>query len=533
MIKYVREHGIQQFIKLYNRVKNIEGDSLLWGDEVEYAIFQLDETAGTVKLSLRGSEILKTLQDKEAHSKPLGQHCSWVPEWGSWMLEGTPARPYSGYAADLVQVERNMRIRRARILAALKPNEICPTVPCFPMMGVGDFAAPSHRLKPGLSDSLFIPDEIIHPAPRFAALVANIKRRRGSKVDIRVPRFKDVRTRKPQRPKGCPPPSTVEEADEMEEVYMDAMAFGMGCCCLQVTFQARDVPESRHLYDHLAVLGPMMLALTAATPIARGQLLDTDVRWDIIAQVRRVTACRAHHTLQFCRFATRAVANSAAGRGCAMGPMPAGGFPGSCVRPRLANRRSAGVVLLAGWAGPPGQEETSTSRLGCTVPLGGGGRAREDVGGKFVVDLDYRPFVVFSNPAFSRAHLDALPHPPLPAAPLSPSPSSSHAQSVDDRTPAERGAVQDGPSGHDQMAGHGVRRLGKSRYDSISSFICNHLAGKNDDTRTEKFNDIDAPVDEEAYKTLVQSGVDDVRAPPLAPAPHPAPCVHSGSRASR
>jgi glutamate--cysteine ligase catalytic subunit len=234
VIKYVREHGIQQFIKLYNRVKNIEGDSLLWGDEVEYAIFQLDPEAGTVKLSLRGSEMLKMLQDKEVHSKPLGQHCNWVPEWGNWMLEGTPARPYSGYAADLVQVERNMRIRRARILATLKPNEICPTLPCFPMMGVGDFTVPSYTPKLGLSDSLFIPDEITNPAPRFAALVANIKKRRGSKVDIRVPRFQDVRTRKPLRPKGCPAPATVQEADEMEEVYMDAMAFGMGCCCLQV-----------------------------------------------------------------------------------------------------------------------------------------------------------------------------------------------------------------------------------------------------------------------------------------------------------
>jgi len=29
------------------------------------------------------------------------------------------------------------------------------------------------------------------------------------------------------------------------------------------------------------VLGPIMLALTAATPIARGVLLDTDVRWDM------------------------------------------------------------------------------------------------------------------------------------------------------------------------------------------------------------------------------------------------------------
>ena len=65
---------------------------------------------------------------------------------------------------------------------------------------------------------------------------------------------------------------------------MDAMAFGMGCCCLQVTFQATDVSESRHLYDQLAVLTPILIALTAATPVARGTLLDTDSRWDIISQ---------------------------------------------------------------------------------------------------------------------------------------------------------------------------------------------------------------------------------------------------------
>ena len=41
--------------------------------------------------------------------------------------------------------------------------------------------------------------------------------------------------------------------------------------------------ESRHLYDQLAVLSPVLLALTAATPIARGALLDQDVRWNMIA----------------------------------------------------------------------------------------------------------------------------------------------------------------------------------------------------------------------------------------------------------
>ena len=48
------------------------------------------------------------------------------------------------------------------------------------------------------------------------------------------------------------------------------MAFGMGCCCLQVTFQCRSIQEARHLYDQLAVLGPIMMALTAASPFFKG-----------------------------------------------------------------------------------------------------------------------------------------------------------------------------------------------------------------------------------------------------------------------
>ena len=47
--------------------------------------------------------------------------------------------------------------------------------------------------------------------------------------------------------------------------------------------QARDVDESRYMYDQLAVLAPIMLAMTAATPIFKGRLADIDVRWDIIA----------------------------------------------------------------------------------------------------------------------------------------------------------------------------------------------------------------------------------------------------------
>ena len=51
-------------------------------------------------------------------------------------------------------------------------------------------------------------------------------------MDIRLPRFVDTKT--PHGVAGAPAPSTLEEAMRMQEVYMDAMAFGMGCCCLQV-----------------------------------------------------------------------------------------------------------------------------------------------------------------------------------------------------------------------------------------------------------------------------------------------------------
>jgi glutamate--cysteine ligase catalytic subunit len=66
-------------------------------------------------------------------------------------------------------------------------------------------------------------------------------------------------------------------------IYMDSMAFGMGQCCLQATFQCWNVSEARHLYDQLVGLAPIMLSLTAGSPIYRGYLADIDVRWRVIS----------------------------------------------------------------------------------------------------------------------------------------------------------------------------------------------------------------------------------------------------------
>ncbi|KAL7567602.1 hypothetical protein ACA910_000199 [Epithemia clementina (nom. ined.)] len=480
-LKYIRQAGVRQLISTYNRVKDLRGDELLWGDEIEYGIFRADHANKKVRLSLRGSEIMTELNRQESMYTSENE-VAFVPEYGAWMCEATPARPYTGYTADLLRVERSMRMRRRRMLTVLDDDEMAPTVSTFPMLGAqgDDGSVPPTKVGGPKTMSDYISDDIINPHPRFGTLTANIRQRRGSKVNIRVPLFRDINT--PEyadfAPKpgvadgccgsdsqqlwrygkgdycaemygnnfvmvGCSKSSLDEEFDDHNQVnelqkwlvdvqcpgcdglfyrrvpgeivadadwprngdivvgyeldrqpgyirlqngyylpiysddgkipflkkvsaraatsnteskrmgsntplfrsgdpaenkealstlldeevevethvngapkavaenpetpavngavqpsaepttasdnlraaiHMDAMAFGMGCCCLQVTFQATDMDESRFMYDQLAVMAPILLALTAATPILRGRLADTDARWGIISE---------------------------------------------------------------------------------------------------------------------------------------------------------------------------------------------------------------------------------------------------------
>ncbi|CAF3694848.1 unnamed protein product [Rotaria sp. Silwood1] len=69
-----------------------------------------------------------------------------------------------------------------------------------------------------------------------------------------------------------------------DHIHLDSSTAGWGCCCLQVTFQAESFEESIHLYDQLLPLCPIMLCLSAASPIWRGYLSDIDCRWNIISE---------------------------------------------------------------------------------------------------------------------------------------------------------------------------------------------------------------------------------------------------------
>jgi len=461
-------------------VKDLKGDELLFGDEIEYGVFRLDPEQKKIRLSLRAKEIMDELNRREELHSQMNEGCHWVPEYGAWMVEATPDRPYTGYTTDLLRVERNMQLRRKRMLTLLEKDEIAPTVSSFPRLGAmgDDGTVPKTPVGGPVTMSEYIGDDIINPHPRFGTLTKNIRQRRGQKVNIRVPLFRDVNTKEYQNfdtplgdldgccgtdsqqlwrygkgdisqekhgrdyvVVGCSKSSLDEQYDDSEAgvvtlkkwlvdvkcegclglfyrsapnvivpdadwprngdivvgseisdypgwvrlqngyylpmhsedgsvaflhkvssraqphnsemkrigsstplfrtngfekqdvksiingkleladtdmltssltssstaststksvngssggsdtsenvraaIHMDAMAFGMGCCCLQITFQAKDVDESRFIYDQLAVLAPIMMALTASTPILKGRLADTDCRWGIISE---------------------------------------------------------------------------------------------------------------------------------------------------------------------------------------------------------------------------------------------------------
>jgi glutamate--cysteine ligase catalytic subunit len=76
-------------------------------------------------------QLRATLTQKEDQFAAQVEGVVWHPEFGAWMIESTPGKPYTNYASDLLRVERNMIMRRRRLLSLLHANEISPTVRYF------------------------------------------------------------------------------------------------------------------------------------------------------------------------------------------------------------------------------------------------------------------------------------------------------------------------------------------------------------------------------------------------------------------
>ncbi|XP_055025770.1 glutamate--cysteine ligase catalytic subunit isoform X2 [Misgurnus anguillicaudatus] len=248
-------------------------------------LVEMDDKNEKARLVLNGKEVLEILQEKGENINP-NHPTLWRPEYGSYMIEGTPGQPYGGTMSEFNTVEDNMGKRRGEASSVLKKSQTLLTVTSFPRLGCPGFTLPEHKPTPtekGVSKSLFFPDEAINSHPRFSTLTRNIRHRRGEKVVINVPVFKDKNTPSPFVEVFPEDDGEAARAALPDHIYMDAMGFGMGNCCLQVTFQACSINEARYLYDQLATFCPIVMALSAASPFYRGYVSDIDCRWGVIS----------------------------------------------------------------------------------------------------------------------------------------------------------------------------------------------------------------------------------------------------------
>src|ERR1700760_587809 len=122
----------------------------------------------------------------------------------------------------------------------MAPTEYPITLTTFPLLGMPDCTTPPYFNSGPKLRSQYLPDEIANPHIRFPTLAANIRSRRGRKVQINVPIFRDENTTWPfwdptvnYNLNKWPEDQDVNRGAVKENcVYMDAMAFGMGSCCL-------------------------------------------------------------------------------------------------------------------------------------------------------------------------------------------------------------------------------------------------------------------------------------------------------------
>lgn len=265
----IKIRGITQFARKYTKCGHTDV-GLYWGDEVELMAC----TKGSHSLLLLCSESVVGSEELSDMLMTL--------EYARYMLETTPDAPYDMSVRSFESLEQKLENRKMQVTKLLQkraPDAFLLQISCFPDQrncyallpnedeGSGRTETP--ELCYGLTRSKVFPANAITHHPRFKFFTENIAKRRGKIVEGYIKVMADKNTKDTGNKEG-------------DAVLIDAMGLGMGCCSFQVTIQYKNLDEARGQYDFLAVLAPLMLRLSRATPVVNGYLLNTETRWEII-----------------------------------------------------------------------------------------------------------------------------------------------------------------------------------------------------------------------------------------------------------
>ena len=89
-----------------------DNDPLYWGDELEYMLLEIDDAGSSAVLDVTNHRVITDLNTKDL-GLCQANDVEYHPEYGRFMVEATPDKPYLGYMS-IDYVEYNMEKRGGR-----------------------------------------------------------------------------------------------------------------------------------------------------------------------------------------------------------------------------------------------------------------------------------------------------------------------------------------------------------------------------------------------------------------------------------
>ena len=278
----IKSYGVQQAINLFLKFKDInkKAEELKWGDEIEYEVITMDKKDTILKIHAEGFQIVSDALNERNDIEGF----VFQPEFGSWMIEAVPDKPYKLYDNNSSFEALNSLVYRRKIIneEAFRWGVLITSLASFPNLGADDwffthnedlYCIEEYEEHNEVTKSSYILDEFTNPHPRFSTMLQSVRNRRGKKVDIKVPIYSDTHTGD----------GKVDGHITPGNIHMDAQHFGMGCWCLQITFESKNIEHAKFLHDSFIPLGAIFGALSASAPIYKSQLSNWDFRWNVIA----------------------------------------------------------------------------------------------------------------------------------------------------------------------------------------------------------------------------------------------------------
>lgn len=144
----VQDLGVCEFLKTYDHFKNERNYPFKWGDEIEFSLVRFDHENKRVQLSLRGESLLQQFNAAESLPNLASANVSYHPEYASYMIEATPAQPFTADLNGFKFLEDNMATRRKLVEKLLDQDEAILAITNFPRLGCPNFTFPSYTPTP-------------------------------------------------------------------------------------------------------------------------------------------------------------------------------------------------------------------------------------------------------------------------------------------------------------------------------------------------------------------------------------------------